>query len=144
MPALLVAFSDSDSVDAEPTDDGVELSVDGDRLVLSRAAAAELRSAVGDALTERQSFGRTTGVYRSDGSYVVERRAAETTGNSTVFESFDDLWRVFDGLPERFVADDLDCVTGSRRHMLVWHFVEHPGFPASLAVQRPLTAEKGP
>lgn len=142
MPALLVAFSDSDSVDAAAATAGVELSVDGEQFVLSRAVAAELRSAVGDALAERQPFGRTTSVHRPDGSYVVERRAAETTGNSAVFGSFDDLWRVFDRLPERFGAEDVDCVTGSRRHMVVWHFAEHPAFPASLAAQRPLTCEK--
>jgi hypothetical protein len=110
--------------------------------VLSRAAAAELRSAVGDALTERQSFERTAGVHRPDGSYVVERRAATTTGNSAVFDSFDDLRRVFEELPVRFGADDVDCVTGSRRHMVVRHFAEHPAFPATLAARRPLEVEK--
>ena len=142
MPALLVAFSDSDCVDAESAADGVELSVDGDQFVLTRAAAAELRSAVGDALTERQSFARTAGVHRPDGSYVVERRNADATGNSAVFDSFEKLRRVFEGLPDRFAAQDVGCVTGSRRHMVVWHFAEHPAFPATLASRRPLACEK--
>lgn len=110
--------------------------------MLSRAAAAELRSAVGDALTEREAFGRTAGVHRPDGSYVVERRTADSAGNSAVFETFGDLQGVFDDLPTRFSADDVDCTTGSRRHMIVWHFAEHPAFPATLASQRPLECEK--
>jgi hypothetical protein len=120
----------------------VAVTVGGDEFVLSRTAAAELRSAVGDALTERQAFERTAGVHRPDGSYVVERRAADATGNSTVFDSFEALRSVFDDLPDRFGAEDVDCVTGSRRHMLVRHFAEHPAFPAGLASRRPLVCEK--
>lgn len=142
MPALLVAFSDGDAVDAATAADGVAVSVDGERFVLSRSAAAELRAAVGDALTERQAFERTAGVHRADGSYVVERRHAETTGNSAVFDSFEELRGVFDELPDRFVAEDLDCVTGSRRHMVVRHVTEHPAFPATLSSRRPLAGEK--
>lgn len=142
MPALLVAFSDSDGVDADAAPDGVAVSIEGDRFVLSRTAAAELRSAVGDALTEREAFCRTAGVHRPDGSYVVERRTADASGNSTRFDSFDELRAVFDELPARFRAEDVDCTTGSRRHMLVWHFAEHPAFPATLASQRPLECEK--
>jgi len=144
VPALLVAFSDSDSVDAAAAADGVELSLDGESVVLSRDAAVELRAAVRNALTERQPFERTAGIHRADGSYLVERRAAATTGNSAVFDSFDDLRGVFDELPERFVAEDVDCVTGSRRHMVVRHFAEHPAFPATLAARRPLACEKAP
>jgi len=142
VPALLVAFSDSDSVDATTTADGVELSVDEDSFVLSRDAAAELRAAVADALTERQAFEQTAGVHRPDGSYVVERRHADTTGNSAVFDSFEDLRRVFADLPAEFGAEDVGCVTGSRRHMVVRHFAEHPAFPATLSSRRPLTGEK--
>lgn len=120
------------------------MSVDGDSFALSREAAAELRSAIGDALTEREAFTRTVGVHRSDGSYVVERRQADSTGNSAVFQRFDDLLGVFGGLPDQFAAEDVDCVTGSRRHMLVWHFAEHSVFPATLATRRPLTVEKAP
>ncbi len=149
VPPLLVAFSSSDEVSAAATSDEagdstVELTV-GDRTVaLSRSAAAELRAAVGDALEQRQAFARTAGVHRPNGEYVVQRCAADSTGNAVVFDSFASLRTVFEALPERFGADDVDCTTGSRRHMVVWHFAEHPAFPCTLAARRPLTVEKAP
>lgn len=111
---------------------------------MSREQAAALADAVDDALTHREEFLRTTGEHRDDGSYVVARRAADSTGNSVVFDRFADLRRTFDRLPGTFEADDLTRagITGSRRHMLVWHFAEHPAFPASLASRNPLRVEK--
>ncbi|WP_394350890.1 hypothetical protein [Halobacterium sp. CBA1126] len=111
---------------------------------LSREDAAELRDAVGDALTGREEFFRTAGVHREDGSYVVERRGADSAGNSVVFESFAELRGLFDRLPETFDAETLsaDGFTGSRRHMLVRHFAEHPQFPCTLASRNPLRGEK--
>ncbi|GGL58170.1 DUF7528 family protein [Halocalculus aciditolerans] len=122
----------------------IVLSVDGEHVELSRSAAQELTDAVGDALVEREEFFRTACEHREDGSYVVERRAADSTGNSTVFDSFDDARRLFERLPRAFGADDVQAagITGSRRHMLVRHFAEHPAFPCSLASRNPLRAEK--
>lgn len=104
----------------------------------------QLRDAVGDALTTKQEFLRTAGEHREDGSYVIERRGASSTGNSAVFESFDAARRLFDRLPESFTADDVGSAgyTGSRRHMIVRHFAEHPAFPCELASRNPLRGEK--
>lgn len=154
--SLLVEFSGANSTahtdetgspqDVAATTDGptVRVSIGGDGYDLSREQAAALAEAVGDALSERQEFLRTAGEHREDGSYVVSRRGADSTGNSTVFESFDELRRTFDRLPESFGADDLTRagITGSRRHMLVRHFAEHPAFPATLASRNPLRVEK--
>lgn len=75
---------------------------------------------------------------------MVERRGADSTGNATTFESFEEARRLFDRLPETFDADDLARagITGSRRHMLVRHFAEHPAFPCELDSRSPLRAEK--
>jgi hypothetical protein len=118
--------------------------VDGEELALSREHAAELRDAVGDALTRREEFFRTACEHREDGTYVVERRGADSTGNSTVFDSFAEARRLFERLPPTFDADALSSagVTGSRRHMLVRHFAEHSSFPCTLASRNPLEAEK--
>lgn len=104
----------------------------------------QLRDAVGDALTTKQEFLRTAGEHREDGSYVISRRSADSTGNSAVFESFDAARRLFDRLPEAFTATDVGSAgyTGSRRHMIVRHFAEHPAFPCELASRNPLRAKK--
>lgn len=111
---------------------------------LSRDTAAQLQTGVEAALTDREEFFRTAGVHREDGSYVVERRNAETTGNSTVFDSFEEIERLFERLPETFGADALDPagITGSRRHMLVRHFIENPAFDCELASRNPLQGTK--
>ncbi|MFB6270443.1 MAG: hypothetical protein ABEH83_10890 [Halobacterium sp.] len=129
---------------AEPDGGDICVTVDGETIQLSREHAAELRDAVGDALTRREEFFRTACEHREDGSYVVERRGADSAGNSTVFDSFAEARRLFDRLPERFDADAVSAagVTGSRRHMLVRHFAEHPRFPCELASRNPLEAEK--
>lgn len=120
------------------------MTVDGTTHRLSRHEAAQLTGAVEDALTERREFFRTAGEHRDDGSYVVERRGADSTGNSAVFESFDEVRRLFDRLPGTFDAEALNRagITGSRRHMLVRHFAEHPAFPCELASRNPLQARK--
>ncbi|WP_349292253.1 DUF7528 family protein [Halobacterium zhouii] len=111
---------------------------------MSREHAAELRDVVGDALARREEFFRTACEHREDGSFVVERRGADSTGNSTVFDSFAEAQQLFDRLPASFDADALSSsgITGSRRHMLVRHFAEHPAFPCTLASRNPLQAEK--
>lgn len=111
---------------------------------LSRDAAAELHDAIESALTERHEFFRTAGEYRENGTYEVSRRGADSTGNAKVFESFGAVRRLYERLPERFTADDVGRggITGSRRHMLVRHFAEHPAFDCRISRRNPLTAEK--
>ncbi|GAA0266950.1 hypothetical protein LT974_10095 [Halobacterium noricense] len=112
--------------------------------MLSREDAAELRDSLDDALTARETFVNTVGVHRADGSYVVERRGADSSGNRKVFDSFDALERLCQRLPAEFTADDLSAsgLTAGRRHMVLWHLAEHPAFDVSLASRQPLTAEK--
>ncbi|WP_336038015.1 DUF7528 family protein [Halobacterium yunchengense] len=122
------------------------VAVDGEELLLSREDAARLRDSLEDALTAREAFVNTAGVHRADGSYVVERRGADSAGNRKVFADFECLRRLFDRLPETFTAEDLSAsgLTAGRRHMVLWHLVEHPGFACGLAARQPLTAEKVP
>ncbi|MGM0606130.1 MAG: DUF7528 family protein [Halobacteriota archaeon] len=111
---------------------------------LSRSQAAALRAELGDALTRERTFVHTSGTHREDGSYVVARRAATSTGHSKVFESFESLERLYDRLPDQFDAETVGRtgLTGGRRHMLVRHFAEHPGFACTLRSRQPLTVEK--
>lgn len=120
------------------------LAVDGTNYELNRDEAAELQDAVGSALTERREFFRTAGTHREDGTYEVSRRGADSSGNSKVFESFESVRRMFERLPAEFSAEDVGRtgITGSRRHMLVRHFAEHPAFDCTIARRNPLTAEK--
>lgn len=136
----------STELSAERRGDRVALSVDGDELLLSREAADQLRESLADALTAREEFLNTAGDHRADGKYVVERRGADSAGNRKVFDAFDSLRRLFDRLPEEFAAEDLSAsgLTAGRRHMVLWHLVEHPGFPCELASRQPLTARKVP
>lgn len=115
-----------------------------DEFALSPDAADELRESLADALTARKAFVNTTGVHRDDGRYVVERRGADSAGNSKVFDSFDSLRRLFERLPAEFTAEDLSRtgLTAGRRHMVLWHLVEHPRFPCELASRQPLTGQK--
>ncbi|MFC6988232.1 hypothetical protein ACFQJD_04975 [Haloplanus sp. GCM10025708] len=111
---------------------------------MSRGDAADLQAALGDALTEKREFFRTAGEYREDGSYVVSRRSAESTGNEKVFRSFDELRRLYERLPATFTAEDVSRtgITGSRRHMLIRHFAEHPAFDCDVSSRSPLTGTK--
>ena len=143
---LLIEFfsGDENAVSVRREGESIVLAVDGADYQLNRDEAAELQEAVGDALTERREFFRTAGTHREDGTYEVARRGADSSGNSKVFESFEALRRMFDRLPAEFSADDVGRtgITGSRRHMLVRHFAEHPEFDCKIGRRNPLTAEK--
>jgi len=95
-------------------------------------------------VTETREFFRTAGTYREDGSYEVSRRGADSAGNAKVFDSFDALRRLYGRLPDTFSADDVEHtgITGSRRHMLVRHFAEHPAFDCDIETRSPLAASK--
>lgn len=140
---LLVEFSDG-NVTVTTDSDSILVDVDGRTCELSRDAAADLQEAIGDALTERREFFRTAGEYRTDGSYVVSRKAADSAGNAKVFDSFEELRRLYDRLPDEFSAEEVGRtgITGSRRHMLIRHLAEHPTFDCSITRRNPLTAEK--
>lgn len=120
--------------------------MDGETHRLERAEAAGLRSALGEAIAGRREFLRTVGEHREDGSYVVSRRGAESSGHRKVFDSFAALERLYERLPHEFTAQDVggDGLTGSRRHALVHHLVEHPAFDCTLASRQPLTGRKRP
>ncbi|MFC7137388.1 DUF7528 family protein [Halobaculum litoreum] len=111
---------------------------------MTREAAADLRESLTDALTERREFFRTAGEFRADGSYVVSRKAADSAGNAKVFDSFEELRRLYDRLPETFDADDVGRtgITGSRRHMVIRHFAEHPAFDCRIHRRNPLAGRK--
>ncbi len=125
-------------------DESILVQFGDDACELSRGDAADLQAALGDALTEKREFFRTAGEYREDGSYVVSRRSAESTGNEKVFRSFDELRRLYERLPATFTAEDVSRtgITGSRRHMLIRHFAEHPAFDCDVSSRSPLTGTK--
>nr|WP_225741266.1 hypothetical protein [Halorussus halophilus] len=87
---------------------------------------------------------QTVGQHRDDGSYVVERKRANSSGHRKVFESFDALRRLYERLPDEFTAEEVGQtgLSGGRRHMLVHHFAEHPAFDCELARRQPLTGKK--
>ncbi|WP_417377504.1 hypothetical protein [Halobaculum marinum] len=124
--------------------DAIVVEVDGATYELTREAAADLQESLADALTERREFFRTAGEFRADGSYVVSRKAADSAGNAKVFDSFEEVRRLYDRLPETFDADDVGTtgITGSRRHMLIRHFAEHPAFDCRIHRRNPLTGRK--
>ena len=124
-------------------DDVVLLQVDDETHVLDDATARRLRAALGDALHRVEEFTHTVGERRPDGSYVVSRRRADSAGQRKVFDSFDDVRACFASLPVEFTAEDVTCASGSRRHVLVRHFAEHPAFECDLVSRQPLTARKG-
>jgi hypothetical protein len=95
-------------------------------------------------LTERREFVRTVGTHREDGSYVVERRGADSSGHRKVFEDFAVVRQLYDRLPAEFTAEDVERsgLTGGRRHMLVHHLAEHPTLDCELKKRQPLTARK--
>lgn len=125
--------------------DSIVVAVDGVERELTRGQAAALRDALGRAARETEEFVRTVGEHRPDGSYVVRRRAADSPGNEKVFDSFAALEACYDELPATFTADEVESagVSGSRRHLLVRYFVEHPSFDCELTCRNPLTARKG-
>ncbi|SIR23334.1 hypothetical protein SAMN05421858_1927 [Haladaptatus litoreus] len=120
------------------------MTVRGEQHDLSRREADRLRDALGRALTERTEFFNTVGEHRDDGSYVVSRRGADSSGHRKVFQNFDAVAKLYDRLPPEFTAEDAGerGLTGGRRHMLVHHFAEHPEFDCELVSRQPLTARK--
>lgn len=118
--------------------------MDGSTHELSRADARELRDALSAALTERREHVHTACEHREDGAYVVERRGASSSGHRKVFDSLEAARHAFETLPAEFTAEDVGTagVSGGRRHMLVWHFVEDPNFDCELVARQPLTARK--
>ncbi len=141
---LLIEKFSGDEVSVRSTSEGVVVSLFGHSHELSREAAASLRRILGESLSGRHEFVHTTGTHRADGTYVVSRRGADSTGHRKVFESFGQLWELYEALPAEFTAEDVDSpgVTGGRRHLLVRHFAEHPDFGCSLVSRQPLTARK--
>lgn len=111
---------------------------------MSREAASRLAEEIGDALVSREEFLWTAGEYRADGAYVVSRRGADSAGNEKVFDAFEAVERLYERLPETFDADDVGRtgITGSRRHMVVRHFAEHPAFACRTVSRNPLAVEK--
>jgi hypothetical protein len=139
--------NDSGELVVSPVADGGGVEVrlpDGGRVRLTRAAAATLRDGLAEALTGRREFRHTVGERRVDGSYEVSRRGASSAGHSKVFDSDETLGRLYRRLPDEFTADDLQepGLTGSRRHVVLRHFCEHPGFDCRLVARQPLTARK--
>ncbi len=138
------------SVGAE-TADGLVLRLPDGEQRLSRADARRLRDELTAALAGRREFVRTAGEHRPDGSYVVARANADSAGNAKQFRDFRAMERLYDRLPERFDAaavgdaateSDAGAVSGTRRHLLVHHFAEHPAFDCELIGRQPLTAAK--
>jgi hypothetical protein len=118
--------------------------VNGTTHELSRETADRLADELGEALRAREEFLRTAGQYRTDGAYVVSRRGADSAGNEKVFDSFDALERLYERLPATFDAEAVGRtgITGSRRHMVVRHFAEHPTFDCRTVSRNPLRVEK--
>ncbi|MFB6177903.1 MAG: hypothetical protein ABEI99_12325, partial [Halobaculum sp.] len=102
----------------------------GTRRELDRETARQLRDSLSETLTDRREFLHTAGEHRADGTYVVERRNADSAGHRKVFDRFAEIRQLYETLPERFTAEDAERtgLTGGRRHMLVRHFAEHPAF----------------
>ena len=124
--------------------DTVSLELDGTRFVLTTAQTEDLQDALDEALHASQEFLHTSGTHREDGAYVVERRGADSAGNRKVFDSFSMLGRLAERLPDRVTAEDLSRVglTAGRRHMVLWHLVEHPELPFELDGRQPLAATR--
>jgi len=146
---LLIEFFDGNEepdtgVGVSTDGESIQITIDGQTHELSREAAREMQSAIGDAMTQKREFLHTAGEHREDGKYVVSRRSADSAGNTKVFEDFGNLERLFERLPAEFTADEVSRsgITGSRRHMLVRHFAEHPAFDCAIAHRNPLTVEK--
>lgn len=122
----------------------VFLDLDGETHVLTPEEARDLRASLDDALHRTETFTHTVCEHRPDGSYVVVRRRADSSGHRKVFDSLAALRTVYDRLPCEFTAEDVGHtgLTGGRRHMLVRHLTEHPTFDCTLVCRQPLTARK--
>jgi len=124
----------------------VTVRVGGERVELTRAAAVALRERLGAAAAGRREFAHTTGEHRPDGSYVVERTGAASSGHRKVFDSFGAVRDLAAALPREATAEDVDRegVSGGRRHLLLWHLVEHPALDPELVARQPLTVRTAP
>jgi len=120
------------------------LRTDDGTYELDRSEAAELRDELANALSRTREFVYTSGKRREDGSYVVARRGATSSGNRKVFDSFARFERLYERLPTEFTAEDLSRtgLTDGRRHIVLRHFVEHPDFDCELTSRQPLTVRK--
>lgn len=141
---LVEKFSGSNAATIATDPHRVAVTLDGRTYELTREEAAELRDSLGDALTTEREFVHTAGQHREDGTYRVSRRGADSAGHSKVFESFEHLVRLYGRLPGEFTAEAVGRtgLTGSRRHLLVRHFAEHPAFDCELVSRQPLTVRK--
>ena len=130
------------AVSVDEDDGRVLLSVGDHRRALTPAEATRLRTALGEAVADRWEFLNTVGERQPDGSYVVHRRGSEATGNSVAFDGFDALCRLAERLPATVdagtVGHEREGVTGSRRHLVVWHLAEHPAFDYRVDSRSPL------
>lgn len=120
--------------------DAVHVEIDGETHRLSAAEAIGLRDALGTAVATSETFLHTAFERRPDGEYALFRRGDDRPAK--VFDSRARLRSVYRELPEEFTASDVTAVSGSRRHLLVRHFVEHPAFDCRLTCRNPLTASK--
>ncbi|WP_435358915.1 DUF7528 family protein [Haloarchaeobius sp. DFWS5] len=141
---LVEKFPDHDSCAVVADSRGLLLAVGDETYELTRSEAAALREELSDALTQTHEFVHTTCTHRDDGGYVVERRGANSAGHRKVFDTETQCERLFNRLPEEFTAEDVGRtgLTGGRRHMLVWHFAEHPNYDCELVSRQPLTVRK--
>jgi hypothetical protein len=142
--ALLIGKFSGDEVSVRAESGTVVVSLGGTSHELHRREAASLRRALGETLTERRAFVHTVGTHRSDGSYVVARRGADSAGHRKVFERFEELRGLYESLPGEFTVGDVELpgLTGSRRHLVVRHLAEHPAFDCALVARQPLTVAK--
>jgi hypothetical protein len=131
-------------VNVESGAECIAISIDGTTHELPRDVASQLADDIGDAMATREEFFRTAGEHRADGSYVVSRRGADSSGNEKVFDSFERLQRLYERLPEEFDAEAVGRtgITGSRRHMILRHFAEHPAFDCETVSRNPLRIRK--
>jgi len=79
---------------------------------------------------------------------------ADSAGHTKRFRDFSALEALYERLPERFDAEAVGDVagsdgragspslSGSRRHLVLRHFVEHPAFHCELVSRQPLTVQK--
>ncbi|MFB6254497.1 MAG: hypothetical protein ABEI06_07805 [Halobacteriaceae archaeon] len=120
------------------------MSVGEETIELSREEVVEIKHTLEDAVTERDEFVHTIGTYHPDGAYTIKRRGATSAGNKKKFESFVRVRQIYDALPRKFDAEDIGKygITGSRRHMVIWHYIEHPRFACQIQCRNPLTASK--
>lgn len=122
----------------------VTVTLDGESHRLDPADARRLRGELATALAGRTTYVHTAGHQRLDGSYVVERRRADSDGHRKVFSRFETLRALYRDLPREFDAEAVgrEGLTGPRRHLLVRHVAEHPAFDCELTSRQPLTVTK--